>query len=80
VDATVDFSSEDGLNYDGDTAAKRGITIVSAVSQYPQAQLQKLKQLAKQTVVMHSPNITLEINFMMDCGQNSEEYRPAHRH
>ena len=65
VDVIVDFSSEDGLDYYGDSAAKRCITIVSAVSQYPQEQLQKLKELAEQTVVMHSPNITLGINFMM---------------
>ena len=31
VDVIVDFSSEDGLDYYGDSAAKRGITIVSAV-------------------------------------------------
>lgn len=65
VDAIVDFSSEDGLDYYGAAAAERGITIVSAVSQYPEEQIEKLRHLAKRTVVMHSPNITLGINFLM---------------
>jgi 4-hydroxy-tetrahydrodipicolinate reductase len=65
VDVVIDFSSESGLDYYGDVAAKRKITIVSAVSQYQDAKLEKLKNLAKQTVVMHSPNITLGINFLI---------------
>lgn len=65
VDVVVDFSSEDGLDYYGDEAAKRGISIVSAVSQYPQEQLDKLSELSNSTVVLHSPNITLGINFLI---------------
>ena len=65
VDIIIDFSSEQGLNYYGDAAAKRNITIISAVSHYPHSQLKKLQRLAKQTVVMHSPNITLGINFLI---------------
>jgi 4-hydroxy-tetrahydrodipicolinate reductase len=65
VDVIVDFSSEDGLDYYGDEAAKRGIAIVSAVSQYPDEQLNKLRILSGQTVVLHSPNITLGINFLI---------------
>jgi 4-hydroxy-tetrahydrodipicolinate reductase len=65
VDVIVDFSSENGLDYYGDEAAKRGISIVSAVSQYPDEQLKKLRLLSSQTVVLHSPNITLGINFLI---------------
>ena len=65
VDVIVDFSSEDGLDYYGEAAAKRGVRIVSAVSQYPQAQIDKLHELAKSTCVMHSPNITLGVNFQI---------------
>lgn len=65
VDAIVDFSSADGLDHYGEAAAERGITIVSAVSQYPQAQIDRLRQLAQRTCVMHSPNITLGINFLI---------------
>jgi 4-hydroxy-tetrahydrodipicolinate reductase len=65
VDFIVDFSSEQGLDYYGEEAAKRGIAIVSAVSQYPDEQLDKLQDLSDRTVVLHSPNITLGINFLM---------------
>jgi len=65
VDFIIDFSSESGLCYYGDAAAGRGVAIVSAVSQYPADQLDKLKELATQTVVLHSPNITIGINFLM---------------
>lgn len=65
VDVIVDFSSETGLNYYGEEAAKRGIIIVTAVSQYSEEQSQKIQKLAQQTCVLHSPNITLGINFLI---------------
>lgn len=65
VDVIVDFSSEDGVSYYGPTASKRGITIVSAVSSYTVERLAYLKSLAAHTKVMHSPNITLGINFLI---------------
>ncbi len=65
VDVIVDFSGDSGLAYYADEAAKRGITIISAVSQYEPASFEHLKRLQNQTVVMHSPNITLGINFLM---------------
>lgn len=65
VDVVVDFSSPDGLDYYAAAAAQRGITIVSAVSQYQPAQLETLKKLSQQTVVMHSPNITIGVNFLI---------------
>lgn len=65
VDVIIDFSSERGLDYYGVEAAKRGITIVSAVSQYPDEKIKQLQYLSKQTCVLHSPNITLGINFLI---------------
>jgi len=65
VDAVIDFSAVNGLDYYGEAAAKRGITIVSAISHYPEEQLAKLRSLAEKTVVMHSPNITIGVNFMI---------------
>lgn len=65
VDFIVDFSSESGLCYYGDAAAERGVAIVSAVSHYPDDQLHKLRELAARTVVLHSPNITIGINFLI---------------
>lgn len=65
VDVVIDFSSAQGMYYYAEEAAKRGITIISAVSQYDNEQLAYLKKLAEKTVVMHSPNITLGINFLL---------------
>ncbi len=65
VDFIVDFSSSEGLEYYGESAAKRGIAIVSAVSQYEAEHFELLKKYARKTVVMHSPNITIGINFLM---------------
>lgn len=65
VDVIVDFSGEEGVDYYAQAAAERGVIIISAVSQYQPENLEKLKSVASQTVVMHSPNITLGINFLM---------------
>lgn len=65
VDVIVDFSSADGLTYYGHEAARRGIAIVSAVSAYPENRLRLLHRLATSTRVLHSPNITLGVNFLM---------------
>lgn len=65
VDVIVDFSSESGLDYYAAEAARRGITIVSAVSQYSDNQIKLMYTLAQQTCVLHSPNITLGINFLI---------------
>lgn len=65
VDVIVDFSSEEGIDYYGEEAKKRGISIVSAVSHYPEAAARRLQQFAERTRVIHSPNITLGINFLL---------------
>ncbi len=65
VDAIVDFSSPEGIIFYGAEAARRNIAIVTAVSQYPQEIIHALEKLARRTRVVHSPNITLGINFLM---------------
>ncbi|GAB2180880.1 hypothetical protein DLREEDagrD3_11030 [Denitratisoma sp. agr-D3] len=65
VDVIVDFSSAEGIAYYGDEAVKRGISIVTAVSHYPETIIARLKQMAKKTRIIHSPNITLGINFLL---------------
>lgn len=65
VDVIVDFSSESGLDFYGEAAAQRGITIVSAISNYPEEKLRQLRDLSRHTQVLHSPNITIGINFLM---------------
>lgn len=65
VDVIVDFSSTGGIEYYGHEAMKRGIIIVTAVSQYPVETVNWINTLARRTLVIHSPNITLGINFLM---------------
>jgi 4-hydroxy-tetrahydrodipicolinate reductase len=65
VDVIIDFSSADGILFYGDEAAKRGIAIVSAISEYPAEQIAHLKKLSATTRVLWSPNITVGINFLM---------------
>ena len=65
VDAIIDFSSETGLDYYGSEAASRGVTIISAISQYPAEKITQLQYLSQQTRVLNSPNITLGINFLI---------------
>ncbi len=65
VDVIIDFSGVNGLDYYGDEAARRGIRIVTAISSYPCAQQEKLRDLSTQTPVLWSPNITLGVNLMI---------------
>jgi len=65
VDAIVDFSAEDGIDYYGEAAAEKGVSIVSAISVYPKTQIKFLRNLSAHTRVLWSPNITLGINFMI---------------
>ena len=76
VDVIVDFSSESGLDYYGEEAAKRGISIVTAVSQYDAKSQATLKRLAKKTRVLWSPNITLGINFMFMASKALKQAAP----
>ena len=76
VDFVVDFSSEAGLDYYGKAAARRGIAIVSAVSQYSIEQLALLRHYSEITRVMHSPNITLGINFLIIAAQILKNIAP----
>lgn len=76
VDVIVDFSSEDGLDYYGEAAADRGITIISAISEYPAAQIARLRELSKKTVVMYSPNMTVGINFLVIAARILKKIAP----
>lgn len=64
VDALIDFSSEDGVQI-YDKAARANVRIVSAISNYSDDCKKKLKKIATQTAVLHSPNITLGINWLL---------------
>ncbi len=65
VDAVVDFSSEESVFWYGEQIRKRKIMLVTAISSYPDEQLNYLKTLGQETRVLCSPNITLGINFLL---------------
>ena len=65
VDIIIDFSSETGIDYYGEEAKARNISVISAVSLYSEKQLTYLHSLAEHTKVIHSPNITLGVNFLI---------------
>ena len=69
VDAIIDFSSEDGLSYYGEAAARRGIPIVTAISHYSENRQRDLRRHGRTAPVLWSPNITLGINFILIASQ-----------
>ena len=76
VDFIVDFSSDTGIDYYGEAAVRHNTGIVSAVSGYSPEQLARLRALADHIPVMHSPNITLGINFLIIAAQILKKIAP----
>jgi 4-hydroxy-tetrahydrodipicolinate reductase len=65
VDVIIDFSSAEAVLEYGPDAAEMGISIVTAISAYPDSTIAFLKNLSEKTRVLWSPNITIGINFLM---------------
>ena len=65
VDAVVDFSTSASVRNYGKHLGVRKICLITAVSKYPPTTKALLERLAKETVVMCSPNITLGINYLL---------------
>lgn len=76
VDVIVDFSSKDGISFYGEEARKREIAIITAISEYPEDQIQYIEQLSKDTKVLWSPNITIGINFLMIAAKILKKIAP----
>ncbi len=76
VDIIIDFSSDSGIHSYGRHAAQRGIKIISAVSYYKKAEQQLLQELAAQTVVFWSPNITLGVNYLLFAAKFLKKIAP----
>jgi 4-hydroxy-tetrahydrodipicolinate reductase len=76
VDVIVDFSSKEGISFYGEEARKREIAIITAISEYPEDQIQYIKQLSKDTKVLWSPNITIGINFLMIAAKILKKIAP----
>ncbi|MBW4077976.1 MAG: dihydrodipicolinate reductase [Acidobacteria bacterium] len=77
VDVIIDFSSEEGLEYYGGEAARRGIRIVSAISHYSASRQHRLRILSRETPVLWSPNITIGINFLILAAKTLGEIAPS---
>ena len=65
VDIIIDFSSDQGIYTYGKIAAERKIRIISAISHYKEEEIELLSELALQTTVFWSPNITLGVNDLL---------------
>ncbi len=77
VDAIIDFSSESGVDYYGDAAASRSISIVCAISQWHREVDGVFDDWARRTRVLWSPNITIGINFMLLAAQTLRAISPC---
>jgi len=76
VDVIIDFSSQEGIDYYGHDAADQGIAIVSAISSYNPDKIELLHQLAQQTRLLWSPNITIGINFLIIAAKILKKIAP----
>ncbi len=75
VDVIIDFSDASAYkNYA--LPASKGIKIISAISHYSPKALDYIKNLANQTAIIYSPNITLGINFLMVISQILQKIAP----
>lgn len=76
VDIIIDFSSNEGIYTYGKAAAEQKIKIISAISHYKEEEIKLLKELAKQTPVFWSPNITLGVNFLLFAAKFLKKIAP----
>ena len=65
MDAIIDFSAPEALPFYGEAVRARGIALVSAISAYTAQQKEYVRSLGQNTRVLHSPNMTLGINFLI---------------
>lgn len=76
VDIIIDFSSSQGIYTYGKIAAERKIKIISAISHYKEEEIQLLNELAIQTTVFWSPNITLGVNYLLFAAKFLKKIAP----
>lgn len=76
VDALVDFSDASSMEVYASEVAQRGLTLVTAVSAYDDAQLAQLRTLGTRARVLCSPNITVGINFLIMAARLLREIAP----
>lgn len=66
VDVIIDFSDSVSVG-EYKNAARNGIRIVSAISNYKKDDFKELKEISKKVAVLYSPNITLGVNFLIEA-------------
>ena len=76
VDAVVDFSAASAVRKYGKQLGARKICLITAVSKYPPTTKILLERLAKETVIMSSPNITLGINYLLVAAELLQHIAP----
>jgi 4-hydroxy-tetrahydrodipicolinate reductase len=76
VDFIIDFSSKEALYNYGNSAAKRKVKIISAISHYNEEEMTLLKELSKSTTVFWSPNITLGVNYLLIASRYLKKIAP----
>ena len=75
VDVIIDFSNSCAVN-EYKNAVKYGSRIVSAISNYEPEAAEHLQELSTQTAILHSPNITIGINFLMEASKLLQKIEP----
>ena len=76
VDVIIDFSSQDGIDYYLKEAQLRQIKIITAISEYSDDKLQKIKEASEFTTIISSPNITVGINFLLIAAKILRQIAP----
>ena len=75
VDVIIDFSASCAVE-EYSNAAKCGTRIASAISHYNGEEMDKIKELSRQTAVLYSPNITLGVNFLIEASKKLKSIAP----
>jgi 4-hydroxy-tetrahydrodipicolinate reductase len=76
VDALVDFSNAASAAVYAEEVRRRGLTLVTAISSYEEAQLANIRALGAHAKVLCSPNITVGINFLIMAARLLREIAP----
>jgi 4-hydroxy-tetrahydrodipicolinate reductase len=75
VDVVVDFSSSENI-HKYELFAKYNIKIVSAISNYQEAEKAILNEISQKVAVLWSPNITLGINLLITVAKMIQNFTP----
>ncbi|GHV51462.1 4-hydroxy-tetrahydrodipicolinate reductase [Bacteroidia bacterium] len=75
VDLIIDFSGINGYK-EYAPAVELGVKVVTAISSYSEKALHSLRGYAVKTAVLHSPNITIGVNFLMAASRMLQKIAP----